>query len=303
MTGTATISVEIELGWGFHDRVNPYETPELSNDGRKEREALEWLLQLCDEARVPVSFDIVGHLLLESCDGTHDGPHENGWFERDPGTDEERDPLYYFPGVVDVINDAEVEHEICTHTFSHILCDQVSDEVLAWELQRSRELHDENFISLVPPRHRKPTMAALRENDINVVRIANEEQIPSNLVTRYVWNYMRDHPLHTPEMVDGVIQTKTSPFMTLTASHLSRGVSEPHPSFQIVPCQLRQKSHKRFLISAMEAAVSKQSHVHYWTHLYNLAHEAQRRPVQSFLKNLGDSSVMNAKRMSDLTID
>jgi hypothetical protein len=300
MAGSATISVEIELGWGFHDRADPTDVPELSSDGARERTALDWFLQVCDEAGVPVSFDIVGHLLLESCDGTHDGPHEAGWFERDPGTDADRDPLYYFPEVTDRIAAADVDHEICTHTFSHVLCDRVSDEVLRWELQRSRELHEQDFSSLVPPRHRVPTMDVLRENDISVVRVVENEQIPSNPVLRYVWSYTRTHSLHRPEVIDGVVQTQTSPFMTLTASHLSRGVSAPHPSFRAVPRRLRQKSHERFLLSSMEAAVDEQSRVHYWTHLYNLAHEAQKRPVRRLITNLGERDSISVERMDEL---
>lgn len=300
MTASATISVEIELGWGFHDKTDPYEAPELSSDGRKERAALDWFLDLCDEAGVHVTFDVVGHLLLDSCDGGHDGPHEDEWFDSDPGTDAETDPLFYFPEVTEEIRAADVDHEVCTHTFSHVLCDEVTDEVLDCEIGRARELHDEEVVSLVPPRHREPPRGVLRANDIDVVRLAVDNQPPSNPAARFLWNFTRDHPLHQPEDVGGVVETKTSPFMTLTASHLSRGVSPPHPSFRVVPRRLRQRTHENFLRSGLRAAVERDSHVHYWTHLYNLAHEDQHPPVESLMMSLAQNVNVVPVKMEEM---
>jgi len=72
MGGKITLSVEIELGWGHHDK--PDGNPALSEDREVETKALRRLLAVCDEHRIPITFDIVGHLLHESCDGIHDAP-------------------------------------------------------------------------------------------------------------------------------------------------------------------------------------------------------------------------------------
>jgi hypothetical protein len=300
MTGSATISVEIELGWGFHDYADPYDVPELSDDGEKEREALDWFLSVCDDAGVPVTFDVVGHLLLSSCDGDHDGPHPDGWFDRDPGTDAETDPLFYFPEAVEKIRDAEVDHEVCTHTFSHVMCDEVRDEVLDWEFGRVSQLHDDRIVSLVPPRHRKPSYDVLRRNGIEVVRLATDDEPPSNQARRYVWNLTRDHPLDSPTETDGVVETRSSPFMTLTASYLSSGVSSPHPAYRVIPRRLRQRTHERFLLSGLDAASRENSHIHYWTHLYNMSNEAQRKPIRRFVETLGSRERIEKKRMAEL---
>jgi hypothetical protein len=61
MTGTITLSLEIELGWGLA-QFNKLDT--LSDDRRQETDHLRRLLTLCDELSVPITFDIVGHLLL-----------------------------------------------------------------------------------------------------------------------------------------------------------------------------------------------------------------------------------------------
>lgn len=303
MPSSATISVEIELGWGFHDKADPREVPELTDDGQAERAALQWFLDSCDDARVPVTFNVVGHLLLDSCDGIHEGPHPAGWFDRDPGTDVESDPLFYAPEVVELIRDADVDHEICTHTFSHVLLDEIDDEVIAWELDRVEELHDEDLVSLVPPRHRKPPYDILRDHDIHVVRRAVNETPPSSTVRWFLWALTRDHPLDRPRTVDGIVETRTSSFMTLTASYLSSGVSAPHLAYRVIPERLRTRRHERFLKSGLDAAEGENSHIHYWTHLYNMANHAQRGPIEAFLNSLGSDAAIEAVRMEDLRRD
>ena len=288
MSGSTTISVEIELAWGFHDKQPPSEVPELSENGQQERETLQWLLNLCDKHGITITFDIVGHLLLDSCSGRHDGPHADGWFARDPGTSVGEDPLFYAPEVVEWIRAADVDHEICTHTFSHVLCDEVSEEVLDWELTTVADLHDETVASLVPPRHRAPPYGVLRDRDIDTIRLADEAATPpASTIKRYLWTLTRNHPLDEPRTESGVVETRTSPLVTLTAPYLSRGVADPHPAYRIVPRSLRQRTHERFLTSALQRAVSQKRNVHYWTHLYNLAHEAQKPCIERFLDQLG----------------
>lgn len=303
MTGRATISVEIELGWGFHDNDDPSEVPELSHDGQAEREALEWFLGVCDDAGVPVTFDVVGHLLLSSCDGTHDGPHPDDWFDRDPGTDAESDPLFYFPDVVDTIRDADVDHEICTHTFSHIMLDEVDEDVVAWELDRVGNLHDTEIVSLVSPRGREPSLDVLREHGIDVVRGTVDETPPSGTVQRYLWTLRRSHPVDEPTMQEGVLETRSSSFMTLTSTALSKGVSSPYPAYRVLPRRVRQRIHRQFLESGLERAVREESSIHYWTHLYNIANDAQQGPVGTFLAGLGRDEAVDVLRMKDLLDD
>jgi hypothetical protein len=88
--------------------------------------------------------------------------------------------------------------------------------------------------------------------------------------------------------------------MTLTASYLSSGVSPPHPAYRVLPQRLRQRTHERFLLSGLDAALREDANVHYWTHLYNMANEAQRKPIRRFVETLGDSDDIEKKRMAEL---
>lgn len=288
MSGEVTISVEVELGWGFHDLAPPEDVPELSDDGREERAALDELLSLCDEHGIPISFDVVGHLLLDSCDGNHPGPHRDGWFDADPGTDVEADPLFYAPDLVAAIREADVDHELCTHTFSHVLCDEVDPAVLRWELDRVSEVHPEDVVSMVPPRHREPPRDVLRDHGISVLRTPVEERRPEDPIREYAWTLRREHPVTDPVERDGVLETRSSELMTLTATHLSRGVAAPHPAYRVIPERLRMRRQERFLRSGLDRAERQDSSVHYWTHLYNLANDSQWPPIRGLFERISE---------------
>jgi len=97
MNGVATLNVEVELGWGMH---NQSKYDHLSSDQSVETETLHQLLDLTDRLNLPITFDIVGHLLHDSCSGFHPGPHPEPWWDEDPGTNNDSDPLFYAPNLI-----------------------------------------------------------------------------------------------------------------------------------------------------------------------------------------------------------
>lgn len=114
--GTIVLSLDAELQWGFHDLSNPPRS-------RIERARSEWmhLIELLEAYSVPATWAVVGHLFLAECDGVH-GDHAvpPGWFDRDPGTNLDRNPGWYGPDLISAIKDARVDHEIGSHGFSHV---------------------------------------------------------------------------------------------------------------------------------------------------------------------------------------
>lgn len=113
--GTVVISVDAELAWGYHDRDEFPEKIERARDG--------WLklIDLFDEFEIPATWAIVGHLFLDECDGTHEelaSPED--WFSRDPGGTANETSVWFGPDLVWAVRNAEVNHEIGSHAFSHI---------------------------------------------------------------------------------------------------------------------------------------------------------------------------------------
>lgn len=151
--GRVVISLDAELAWGFHDMAEP-----PVERIRAARPSWKRLLRLFDQYRIPATWTVVGHLFLESCDGVHaNHPAPPGWFDTDPGGAGETDWLGR--DLVRAIQEATVDHEIGSHTYSHVeFGDPSTTKTLAEaELDGSVELATEFGIelsSLTFPRNR-----------------------------------------------------------------------------------------------------------------------------------------------------
>lgn len=135
MKGTFMLWLEVELAWGLVHRkkIDLSVVKCVSINARK---ALDALINLLEEYRIPVTWTIVGHLLLGSCtnEGRNKLPHadmprptyswlKGDWYRYDPCTDVTRDPAWYGKDIMDKImnymEESEVAHEIGCHSFSH----------------------------------------------------------------------------------------------------------------------------------------------------------------------------------------
>jgi len=113
--GTVVVSVDAELGWGYRDVSPPPERLDRARAGWRR------LLALCDEYNVPCTWAVVGHLLLDACDGAHaDHPLSPGAFARERGAWASRPDLRFGHGLVEAVREADADHEIGCHTFAHV---------------------------------------------------------------------------------------------------------------------------------------------------------------------------------------
>lgn len=298
MVGTVTISVELELAWGFHDLPGSRAEVYISEDRSRETEYLSRLLDLCDSLDVPVTFDVVGHLLLSECDGPHvdgpESPYPPDWFEADPGTDASLDPLYYAPDFAEMVQSADADHEICTHTFSHVLAEHLSADALTLDLEMARAVHRDTGTdlssSIVLPRHEAPPEGLLSEFGFDCVRVPfydHRELGPWRHKGKVASRVLgRRHAIADPGMRDEVLETYCAPEPTLTAPFLRNGGAGPHPIFRPIPLAVRQKLQERYLVSGALDAAERDSYVHYWTHLYNLSNREQWKPIRLALRRL-----------------
>jgi hypothetical protein len=288
MAGVVTLSMEVELAWGVHDIG---EFSHLSDDGGPERAYLESLLERCEAVDVPISFDVVGHLCQSACDGAHDGPHGPEWFDADPGTDAAADPLHYAPGMLRAIRDRPTGHELCTHSYSHVRCDEVGPATLAWELERAQSLLEtvtgSRTGSIVPPRHGRPPADALRDADIEIMRMSRDTS-GRNVLARAKELVIGPHPTHEPRLVDGVLETYCTTYPSLTSSALPAGQRSPAAVFRTVPVRTRQYLQRRYLNRAVDRAAATDGYCHLWCHLYDLANEYQWPVIRAFLGDLAD---------------
>lgn len=284
MTGVVTLSVEIELGWGYHDLDHD---GRVSEDREQEDVALDRLLDRCDELDVPFTFDVVGHLFQDRRPA-YDSPHPDGWFD---GVPDGPDPAFYAPDMIERLKRTDVDHELCTHTYSHTLCSQVDSDVVAWDLQRAADVHraagEPAPVSLVPPRHSPPPRDVLHDAGIEIVRTVGYDREPGR-VHKLRRLLFEPPPPKAPRLVDGVVETYCAPFTTLTASSLASGSEPPLAAFRSVPRRLRQRLHERYLTRAVETAAEQDSYTHLWCHLHDMANDSQWPPIRAFLGTLAE---------------
>lgn len=154
ISNTVVLSIDAELIWGFQHRESiPTERVEHA------RESWRYLVDLFEEYRIPATWAIVGHLFLEECDGTHEThPAAPEWFARDPGETLSSKPNWFGTDVIDAVLDSSVDHEIGSHSFSHIEFGrpETTAEIAAAELghfKRATVEYDLEFDSFVFPRN------------------------------------------------------------------------------------------------------------------------------------------------------
>lgn len=138
--GTIVISADAELCWGYHD----VESPPLERFDRM-REGWRTLLELTEEYDVPLTWAVVGHLLLDDCDGEHeDLPAPEGWFDHERGPDAWPRSIRFGGDLVEDVLASPVDHEVGGHTFSHVLfgADTTDEELARAELRAFEDAAD-----------------------------------------------------------------------------------------------------------------------------------------------------------------
>jgi len=164
--GTVVISIDAELGWGFHD----YPARDRPTD-RIERSRWGWerLAEILDQFRIPATWAVVGHLFERECNGAHVGhPSPPGWFAHERGEDPMPERFRFAPDLVSRLVDSRVDHDIGAHTYSHVEldADYATEPLARAECARAIEAAQALGIELdsfVFPRNRVGHRATLAE--------------------------------------------------------------------------------------------------------------------------------------------
>ncbi len=190
--GGLIISADFEMAWAWrYTKTNA----DYLQKGRIERENIPKILRVLDEYNIPITFATVGHLFLENCErGAHDWmrkiPHfddhwkftKGDWYDHDPYSNYKDAPEWYAPDLIHMILDSKVDHEIGTHTFSHIdlsykNCppDVADDEIKACIMVANN--YDIKLESIVFPGGTWGNIETLEKHKIIIYRKRNEFEL------------------------------------------------------------------------------------------------------------------------------
>jgi peptidoglycan/xylan/chitin deacetylase (PgdA/CDA1 family) len=178
VSGTFVLSLDTEIAWGTLDEA-AIENARWSFDNY--RPLFRELLDLLDERRCPATWAVVGHLFLDTCDGHPElpQPHYAGQpapdSARDPKTNLARDPWYYGRDVLELLRASPLDHDIGSHSFTHVLAGDAAVTRDMWEaqLRSCAQLHRAAGLpmeSFVFPRNQVAHVALLPEYGVRVFR-------------------------------------------------------------------------------------------------------------------------------------
>ncbi|MDQ2052592.1 polysaccharide deacetylase family protein [Natronolimnohabitans sp. A-GB9] len=273
--GSVVLSLDAELGWGFHDFEDP--PSERVESGRR-----GWtvMLELLDEFDVPATWAVVGHLMLEDCDGRHDDhPAPPGWFERERTSWADREELRFCPDLVTALLEADADHEFASHSFSHVLFgDERTDrDLAAAELERATELADEwdqTVDSFIYPRNDVAHRDVLAEYGLSAYR----GRSPHRDGVRAVFDSLvRDRSLLVDPHIDeyGLVDVPASLFL-FGFEGPARTVAESVWTDPMLELACR----------GIDEAARSDGIFHMWLHPNNLTSERDDRRMRAILSHL-----------------
>ena len=211
---SATISADFELSWAWRGWRSAEETRLRA---ARERWNVSYLVPLLEEYAIPITWATVGHLFLERCERGADGSAHpkmprpvmatppamarwsGDWYSHDPCTDYRSDQLWYCPDLIRLILSSNVQHELGSHSFSHVsfLADNATPELVEQEIAQCQVAMSPFGVlarSLVYPynhmgHHYAPLLAELGITSVRhrdpVVRLSYPERLSCGMYKLY----------------------------------------------------------------------------------------------------------------------
>ncbi|WP_254861441.1 polysaccharide deacetylase family protein [Halovivax gelatinilyticus] len=294
--GTVIISLDSELAWGFHDQKD---LPQQRIDNA--RDAWSRIVDLFESYDIPATWAVVGHLFLDECDGEHlDHPTPDGWFDRDPSGTINDNPDWFGTDLVAKLLESDVEHEIGSHSFSHVEfgSERTTREIAAGELSASRDAMarwDCRPSSFVYPRNNVGYVDMLQEFGFFCYRGTQPPNSEGGLLPLPLQRLLRlgfgrtAPPIVTPKVTaDGVVNIPAS-FYLYTFENEQGAVSKrviqalSQLAFRFLP----YNPHLRQVRLGLEEVASKPNSVfHIWLHPNNVISDEDANRLETVLEQI-----------------
>ena len=299
-TAGVMATIDLELMWGFNKslvekpwmRHSPTFMRYIMNMARSRR-VVNSLLKAVEELDFRLTWAVVGHLALDSCERLSGLPHPDmprpetpsglDWYAFDPCSDIEREPLWYGSDIIKTILESPVEHEIACHSFSHVdfsACDRkVAEAEVITCLLTLKERFDVRPVSFVFPFDRVGHLDVLVKHGFKVFRSPTRSLL---------W------PFHRPRRLKGFIMSKLErplasglklPPRLGVPKKVGSLVEVPNTGLLYRPSEHGSKVLLARLSRALSVACDEGLLIHVYAHVHNLAQgRSHLRAFLCFLK-------------------
>ncbi len=188
------VSLDLELAWGFNYELllgarNAFRY--LRIIALRSRYNIRKLVSFLEKFKIPITWGIVGHLFLESCEAVNGVPHpemprpklsgsDKDWYHFDPCSNVRKAPLWYAPDLIGMILSSKVEHEIACHSFSHPPFSICSKEVARAEIEACREimkLYDLDPETFIFPKNDIAHLSILKQLGFSIFRFRQHSSV------------------------------------------------------------------------------------------------------------------------------
>lgn len=281
--GSLVISLDAELAWGVHD-LYPL-SDERETQVAVARDAWTKLVDLFEEYRVPATWAVVGHLLIEDGDEfRRRHPLGEEWFGQAIRGLADRPDRWLGIDLVDSIRTSPVDHEIGSHSFSHVVFDKTTAAVADAECRLAREAAAEHGLdtqSFVFPRNAIGHRRALSEAGFTCYRGPRPWRLPalpgvrggSALVSAATG--LRSPPIVTPRVTDyGLVEIPASMFLGKFRGELWSGLATlgADPVVQLATL-------------GIDRVCERSGIVHFWLHPNDLTHDIYVKRIKKILSH------------------
>lgn len=298
---TFTISLDLELAWGFVDK-------KISDDLKWQfgqvRYVIDDLLNLFDKYSISATWAAVWALFATNKHLSTFRKQDADWLKQVPDGDYKSEPLWYATDIVERILNCPTYQEIGCHTFSHLSFDnKISKERFDTELSMCQEVASSwgvKFKSMVFPRNQipYPYLSLLKDYGYTCFRGSHNE---------FYAHFKKGTVRRIGTIIDEflAIAPKIS-YPKKTAQGLWM---LPHGMFWPPRTKARRfLSIGRRLAKAkkgLQNAVHCKSHFHLWFHPFNFAHDRINmiKALDNFLElasQLRDKGKLKIFSMGDL---
>jgi hypothetical protein len=186
--GIFIISLDTELAWGGFDLGLTEKNRKYYEDSR---DCIYRLLMLFEKYNIQATFAIVGHIMLNGCTEVEGIKHPDivrpehswylkDWFIEDPASHMSKNSIWYGQDILKEILAASPQHEIASHSFSHIIfgAKGCTYECARSDIHKCVEIAGQQDIKLksfIYPRNSEGYKEILKEEGFEVYRGSGNE--------------------------------------------------------------------------------------------------------------------------------